>query len=235
MRSNAVPHQNSVFHDLLKLVPWGEFERLVERHGADDAARRLKAKGHLIALLYGQLAGATSLREIVGGLESQAAGLYHLGGSVVKRSTLAEANAQRPSAVFSGLLGSLMKQAHRRLRQEVGECVYLIDSTSVRLTELSARWARFSDGVCGAKAHVIYDPDADCPIYAEVTPSRVNDVNAAQAMPIEPGATYPGLCTRQGVAGTGITENQRLTDKVISGSGAFISSQDHVSVSSNGR
>jgi hypothetical protein len=61
-------------------------------------------------LLYGQLAGASSLREIVGGLESHAAGLYHLGGSVVKRSTLAEANAQRPSAVFSGLLSTLMKQ-----------------------------------------------------------------------------------------------------------------------------
>jgi hypothetical protein len=48
-------------------------------------------------------------------------------------------------------------------------------------------------------------------------------------------ALEPGLCTRQGVAGTGITENQRLAGKVISGSGAVFSSQNHVSVSSNGR
>jgi transposase len=34
---------------------------------------------------------------------------------------------------------------------------------------------------------------------------------------------------------TGITENQRLTGKVISGIGAFFSSQGHVSGSSNGR
>ena len=27
-------HQNSVFHGLLKHVPWSEFERLVEEHGA---------------------------------------------------------------------------------------------------------------------------------------------------------------------------------------------------------
>ena len=26
-------HQNSVFHDVLKHVPWGEFDRLVEETG----------------------------------------------------------------------------------------------------------------------------------------------------------------------------------------------------------
>jgi hypothetical protein len=189
-RISAVPHHNSVFHDLLKLVPWGEVERLTARHAADASARLLKTKEHLIALLYGQFSGAASLRELVGGLESHAAGLYHLGGTAVKRSTLADANAVRPSAVFSGLLSALMVQAHRRLRQELGECVRLIDSTSIRLTELSAHWAQFSAGVSGVKAHIIYDPDADCPCYLAVTATRVNDITAAHAMPIEPGATH---------------------------------------------
>lgn len=185
-----MPHHNSVFHDVLKLVPWAEVERLVVVHDADASARLLGTKEHLIALLYGQLSGAVSLREVVGALESQAAGLYHLGGGPVKRSTLAEANKARPSAVFSGLLSALMGRAHRRLRQDLGACVRLIDSTSIRLTELSARWAQFSAGVCGAKVHVVYDPDADCPCYSAVTPARVNDITAAHAMPIEPGATY---------------------------------------------
>src|SRR5205085_10964680 len=51
-------------------------------------------------------------------------------------------------------------------------------------------WAMFSAGVCGAKAHIIYDPDADQPLYLMVTPSNVNDITAAQQMPIEAGATY---------------------------------------------
>jgi len=68
--------------------------------------------------------------------------------------------------------------------------VYLIDSTSIRLNRLSEDWARFSAELCGAKVHVIYDPDADCPIYAAITPQRTNDITAAQAMPIQPGATY---------------------------------------------
>ena len=49
---------------------------------------------------------------------------------------------------------------------------------------------RFSDGVCGAKLHVIYDANADRPIYAAVSAANVNDISAAHQMPIEPGATY---------------------------------------------
>ena len=56
-------HHNSVFHDLLKRVPWVEFDRLVEAHGADRRVRRLPTKSQFIALLYGQLSGAVSLRE----------------------------------------------------------------------------------------------------------------------------------------------------------------------------
>lgn len=84
----------------------------------------------------------------------------------------------------------MMKQVHRGLRRKLAETVYLIDATSVRLNGHSADWARFSTGVCGAKAHVIYDADADCPIYAGVSAANVNDISVAQKMPIEPGATY---------------------------------------------
>jgi Transposase DDE domain len=87
-------------------------------------------------------------------------------------------------------LAVLMQQAHRGLRRKLAETTYLIDATSLRLTERSADWARFSAGICGAKLHVIYDADADRPIYAAVSAANVNDITVAQQMPIEPGATY---------------------------------------------
>lgn len=183
-------HKNSVFHELLKHVRWADFDRLVIEHDADARVRRLTTKSQFIALLYGQLSGATSLREIESGLESHAARLYHLGGSTVARSTLSDANAIRPAALFGELLGVMIAQAHRGLRRQIAETTYLIDSTGLRLSGLSAGWARFSTGVCGAKLHVIYDADADRPIYAAVTPARVTDITAAHDMPIEPGATY---------------------------------------------
>lgn len=186
---NVMPHKNSVFHDVLKQVPWAVFERLVETHGADARVRRLSTRSQFVALLYGQLSDAASLREIVTGLESHAARLYHLGCDRVRRSTLSDANAARPAAVFAELLAAMMKQAHRGLRRKLAETIYLIDSTGVRLNGLSG-WARFSAGVCGGKVHVIYDPDADRPIYAAITAANVNDITAAHEMPIEDGATY---------------------------------------------
>jgi hypothetical protein len=130
------------------------------------------------------------LREIVAGLASHAVRLYHLGAKPVRRSTLSDANTKRPVAVFSELLSEMMRQAHRGLRRKLAETTYLIDATGVRLNEHSAGWARFSAGVCGAKVHVIYDADADRPIYAAVSAANVNDITMAQQMPIEPGATY---------------------------------------------
>jgi IS4 transposase len=186
----AMPHHNTVFGDILKFIPWQRFEALVEEYDADARVRRLSTKGQFLALLYGQLSGASGLREIVTGLSSHAARLYHLGADPIRRSTFSDANTQRPAEVFADLLETMMKQAHRGLRRKLAETTYLIDATSVRLNQRSADWARFSTGVCGAKVHVIYDADADRPIYAAVSAANVNDITAAQQMPIEPGATY---------------------------------------------
>jgi hypothetical protein len=183
-------HQNSVLHDVLKRIPWDVFERLVGEHGSDWRVRRLSTKDQLVALLYGQLCGASSLREITAGLASHRARLYHLGSRPAQRSTLADANAHRPSAVFSELFAAMVRRAHRGLRRSIGESVYLIDATGIPLNGLSAHWAHFSLKACGAKLHVVYDAHADQPIYAAVTPAKVNDITVAQAMPVEPGATY---------------------------------------------
>jgi Transposase DDE domain/Domain of unknown function (DUF4372) len=188
--SHAVLHQNSVFHAVLQGVPWDVFDRLVEAHGSDHRVRTLTTKSQLVALLYGQLAGALSLREITAGLESQRRRLYHLGAAVPRRSTLSDANALRPAAVFVELFAAMAARAHRPLRKSLAETAYLIDATGLRLDGRSQSWARFSAQVCGVKLHIVYDADADRPIYAAITPARTNDITAAQAMPIEPGATY---------------------------------------------
>jgi hypothetical protein len=183
-------HHNSVFHSVLKHVPWHRFERLVEEHQSDKHVRNLTTKSQFIALIYGQLSGARSLREIEAALESHAAKLYHLGAEGAKRSTLSDANRLRPWEVFSGVFADLVGQLARNHKRQIGEVVHLIDASGLRLSELSKDWARFSAGVCGVKMHVIYDPNDDCPIYAAVTPANVNDITAAKEMPIDPGATY---------------------------------------------
>jgi hypothetical protein len=189
-RTNAVPHQNTVFRQLTNQLPWGVLARLIAEHRADLGVRKLPTKGFLLALLFAQISDARSLRDIEAILESQDARRYHSNLPQVRRSTLADAAATRPSEVFTGLLSALIGRVGRKLRRDVGACVRLIDSTTLPLNSLSADWSRFSAHFCGAKAHIVYDPDADCPLYLEVTPSRVNDITAAKEMPIEPDATY---------------------------------------------
>jgi IS4 transposase len=186
----AMRHHNSVLHGLLKHIPWSHFDKLVDKHGADARVRQLTTKSQFVALLYAQLAGATSLREIATAMESHSAQLYHLGACEVSRSTLADANAGRPHAVFSELFAQMVGLADRGFRREAAEAVRLIDATGVRLAGIASEWAHHSKGVRGAKAHIIYDPDADRPLYLQVTTAKVNDITAAKAMPIEPGATY---------------------------------------------
>jgi len=182
-------HQNSVFHSLLKHVPWADFDRLVDEHKADERVRRLTTKSQFAALLYAQLAGISSLRQLVSEMQSHKGRLYHLGAQAPRRSTLSDANTLRPNGLFGELFAVMLQQVNRGLRRKVADTTYLIDSTGLRLNGLS-RWARFSAGVCGAKVHVIYDPDADRPIYAAVSTAKVNDITMAQAMPIRAGATY---------------------------------------------
>ena len=184
-------HQNIVFHGLLKGIPWAKFDRLVEQHAADRDDRAIGCKPHLIAMLLAQFCGARGLREIEASLKSHAGKLHHLGGCTISKSALATANSSRAAAdVFGGLLSALMTQLQAGYRRKVRDCVRLIDSTSVRLSTLSSHWATFSTGICGAKAHIVYDPDADQPLYLMVTASNINDIVAAKEMPIEAGATY---------------------------------------------
>jgi hypothetical protein len=174
----------------LKFVPWGAFDRLVDEFQGERDVRETTSRSQLAALLMAQICGLDSLRAVETHMASHARQLYHLGAKPVSRSALATVNAQRSPEIFNGLLAALMRQLQTGYRRKVADCLRLIDSTSVRLSALARDWASFSQQVCGAKAHIVYDPDADQPLHLIVTPSNVNDIVAAKAMPIEPGATY---------------------------------------------
>ena len=160
-----MPHTNTVFRDILKLVPWSEFDKLVKNHGSDELVRSFTTKRQFLALLFGQLSGACSLRDIEASMRSHQGRLYHAGGFAPARSTFADANRSRNPEVFSALFMYMLATTKRGLRRKLGDAVRLIDSTSLHLAGAGTNWARFSTDVCGAKAHVVYDPDLGWPIY----------------------------------------------------------------------
>lgn len=183
-------HENTVFHDLLKLIPWPVFKELVKKHGMDAGVRGLTTKAQFIAMLFAQLAGSASLRDLVTTLESHPGMLYHVGGKPVRRSTLADANRDRSHAFFDELFAAVLARSQTGLPRKMRQAVRLIDSTSLKLSSLSSAWARFSKDFFGAKLHVVYALDEERPVYFAVTPANVNDITPAKSIAIEGEATY---------------------------------------------
>ena len=183
-------HYNSVFQQLTKHIPWDEFDRIVESHSGDHRVRHMNCKTQFLALMFGQLSGATSLRQIEAGLESHKTRLYHSGAKCVRRSTLADANASRPFEMFAEVFSYMAGAANRGTRKKMKDVTRIIDATRIRLSKLSADWALFTADHCAAKLHIIYNPDSATPVFAEVTPENVNDIVVAQQLELEAGATY---------------------------------------------
>ncbi len=74
--------------------------------------------------------------------------------------------------------------AHRKLRRDLREALYLIDATSIKLNSLSADWAKAQRQSFGAKAHVVLDADTGIPVYPLVTAAADNI--DAQTVPRQP-------------------------------------------------
>ena len=176
-------YQSTVFGQLLKELPRGWFARAASRHHRGRRKRGLEPWAHLVSMVFAQLSGARGLREVERALERQDGVLAHLGMGRVRRSTLGDANADRPAGLFEEVAGYL---AGRLAGRGAGrEALRLIDATRIFAGKRVEQWSR------GAlKLHVVFDPHAERPTCFVVTSERVTDIAVARTMPIEPGATY---------------------------------------------
>ena len=183
-------HQNTVIHGLLKVLPRWQFDRVVEQHRGDYEDRRLTFWSHFVSLIYAQVSSSQSLRDLIAALGSHENLLYHLGARKVRRSTLSDANRDRPVSLFAAIFDLLLARATGVSKQDALEAVRVIDSTSMHLNETLSSWAHWSSKSSGVKLHLTYDPKASVPTYFSITPVKVNDVVEGQKLPLEPGATY---------------------------------------------
>ncbi len=179
--------------EILKGLPRGAFDRLVSEHQADKYSKGFGCWDQLVAMLYGHLSGAESLRQLEAGFNSQSNHHYHLGTGPVRRSTLAEANGRRGAVVFEQAARLLMGQASRQLRRESQELLYLLDSTSITLKGPGFdAWTQGNStrNTQGIKLHLLYAAHEQIPLQHSFTAANVNDVSEGIKLPIERGATY---------------------------------------------
>ena len=182
-------YSDSIFGTLLKPISRRSFAASVARLEGDAYDKSFKSWDHLVTLVFAQLGALDSLRGLEAVWNAHAHHHYHLGTGPLARSTLADANARRPVAIFAETFDRLSCLADHAAKREGSEMLRLIDATPIPLDEV-VTWAEWNGRTRGLKLHVVYDPKADHPRRIEITPSTVNDVEVGNRVPIEAGATY---------------------------------------------
>lgn len=178
----------------MKGLPRGMFDRLVLAQAADKHCKGFRSWDQLVAMLYSQLSGCRSLREVEAGFNQHALHHYHLGTRPIRRSTLAEANRKRSAALFESVCAQLMSSLRGSLKAELGQMLYLMDSTPIPLKGLGYdEWTRDnrSDRTQGLKVHMlIASGGVSVPVEQAITAANVNDVEVGRSFTTEAGATY---------------------------------------------
>ena len=139
-------HLNTVLGQMLQLLPRHVFDQIVATHSwAGPKPRKLTYWCQFVAMLFAQLSGCKSLRDIVFSLNQHVKKFYHLGLCLVKRSTLAEANEQWPAVIFEKLYQYLFTrvQQESQRQQKKSPKIKIIDSTTIDLGASVFPWAHF--------------------------------------------------------------------------------------------
>lgn len=171
-------HSISRLQQVFNALPRAAFAKIVERHQGNRYVKKFFCWDQLVAMLYVQLAGAGSLRQLEAGFNAHPGQHYHLNARSVARATLADANEKRNPQIFAELLQQLIAQAGRQVRKQREELLYLLDAT------------RVAPGGLEMKLHVLLEANSACVTNASITPGNINDITEGRKLAIEAGATY---------------------------------------------
>jgi hypothetical protein len=144
-------------------------------------------------MLFAQLGGAHSLREVCGGLACAMGKLRHLGvASPPPRSTLSYANAHRPWQLYEATFYRLLDQARllagrQKRRFRFKNPLVSLDATVIELCAEVFDWAKFRRTKGAVKLHLQLDHRGCLPSWALITDGKVHEVNPAKTLRFTPG------------------------------------------------
>jgi IS4 transposase len=185
----GVRYCDSIFGCILKPISRRWFAGVVARHEADAYDKSFRSWDHLTLLVFAQFSGIDSLRGLEAAWNANAHHHYHLGVGEISRSTVSDANARRPLAVFSETFAMLSGLAGRRSKRDGEALLSLIDLSPIPLGRL-VDWAKWNGRIRGLKLHVVYEPACDNPTHIEITDANINDMEIGEQFPIKPGFTH---------------------------------------------
>ena len=178
-----MPHYNTVMSQMLQMIPRHDFNQIVRTHNGDRNVKKFSCYQQLVVMLFAQLRGLDSLREIETALGAHWNRWYHLGLKSVKRSTIAEANYTRSWEIYRELFYRLLERCQRfnpTHRFKVPNPVVSIDATTIQLCLGLFPWSNYHNTKGAIKLHYRLDYAGYLPTRIVVTDARGSELKLAR-------------------------------------------------------
>ena len=168
-----------------------DFKHIVNKHNGDFRVRTLKCWDQFVHLTLAQLSKRDSLRETVFSAHTLHTKLYHLGCSLVKRSTLSDANNKRPYQIYRDLFFKVLDHTQKiapRHKLKINRKIFFLDATTIDLCLNLFPWARFRKTKSAIRLHTLLQADGTLPVFINISDGKTHESKAAKAVPIAQGS-----------------------------------------------
>ena len=186
-----------IFAQVIDFIPRNQFDKLVKKYKGNWHAKDLTCYNQLLHLLFGQITGCDSIRDICLCLEAHDNCIYHLGiRKSVNQSNLCRANEKRDYRIYEGLgmyLISIVRPMYSNTKVPeitIDNALYALDSTTISTSIVLAAWAlgKYSKGA--VKMHTLLDLRGSIPANIHITDGKWHDSNELDEIVPEPLAFY---------------------------------------------
>lgn len=183
-----------MFSQLLSFLDPFVFLRISKKYCGDKYVKTFSCWNQLAVMMFGQLSNRESLRDLVLATQAHANKAFRLGfGKAVTKSNLSKANNNRDYRIFAEFAYRVMSEARQCRATEIFKLsgkVYAFDSSTIDLCLSVFGWALFRKRKGGIKLHTLYDIETQIPTFFHITPARIHDTRAMDAIPYEENSFY---------------------------------------------
>ena len=184
-----------VFAQITQFLPQRHFRRILTKYDDRTKGWSFSHWSHMLVLMFGQLMGCGTLRELTDITTAHGKKSKHLGfgDRPVNRQMLSKANLLRDHHIFEEFAFHVVSIAQsKRITKEfeLHGRFYAIDSTTIDLCMSVFSWAEFRSTKSGIKVHTQIDIATEIPVFYRITNAKVHDVNSMDWFTYEALACY---------------------------------------------
>jgi hypothetical protein len=186
-----------IFSQMILHLPARVFDRCVEHYDGNKYVKHFTCWSQLLCMMFGQLSGRESLRDLLVSISPHKAKFYHLGfGKNVSKTNLALANEKRDYRIFEEFAYIMIKKARScsmpdaDFKLDITGSVYAFDSTLIDLCLSVFWWAEFRTTKAAVKIHTLIDVRTSIPCFVHVTDGATHDVHGLDVLKYETGGFY---------------------------------------------